>query len=80
MTIAVPTILDIQKDSKEKCAQFDVYLNGKKQTQCVLADSDKGYVIRYKTLYGVPVTRGNVRVVERIAGKVEIVLKDEVPA
>lgn len=65
--------LDIRNMDRKYCAQFDVTLNGVKQTQCIVADSDKGYVIRYKTSkFGLHEMKNGKTVHERVEGLVSI--------
>lgn len=70
--------LDIRNMDRKYCAQFDVTLNGVKQTQCIVADSDKGYVIRYKTSkFGLHEMKNGKTVHERVEGLVTIVNREK---
>ena len=69
--------LDIRNMDRKYCAQFDVTLNGVKQTQCIVADSEKGYVIRYKTgKFGLHEMKNGNTVHERVEGLVTIVNRE----
>ena len=47
------TRLDNSTMSADFCARFDVTFNGKRQTQCLIADVKRGYIKRYRHLFGV---------------------------
>lgn len=57
MTAPPVTRLDNAVDSKEKCSQYDVYFEDVKQTNCVIADVEMGYIERYVTYFGAIVRR-----------------------
>jgi hypothetical protein len=77
--LAVPVYLDIHKDSKQYCAMWDVYLNGVKQRACMVADVEKGHVIRFKHAIGNLPVRGRTGKFETevVRGKVEIRRKEQ---
>lgn len=63
-------------DGAETCRQYVVTLDGKVQKLCTFVDSEAGYVMRYKTVFGVPVRdRRGQAVVERVNGVVTITPK-----
>jgi hypothetical protein len=66
--------LDINKDTQEKCVQYDVFFNGVKQSLCVVADEEKGYIERYKFGIGRRPLKGRFGRIGTIKlhGKVEI--------
>lgn len=71
------TRLDINTMPKELCRKFDVILDGQMQKHCVVADAEKGYVLRYRTTpFGtIAIGRNNKALVQRVDGIVEIVKK-----
>jgi hypothetical protein len=73
--------LSLSEDGAGKCAQFDVYLDGVKQNACTVADSDEGYVLRYRrNVFGAPAMHKSGRpVIERKNGVVVIVRKGTPP-
>lgn len=72
--------LELATDGVATCMQYDVFFDGKRQTQCTVADAKAGYVIRYKLTFGVPaVDRHGKRITELVNGKVEIVPKGSQP-
>lgn len=71
-----PRRLDIRQDKPAFYTQFDVYLDGVKQSRCVVADVDKGYVERYLPNPAPWLTRF-ARRTERKSGAVVIVWRDD---
>lgn len=66
--------LDINKDTQAKCVQYDVFFNGVKQSLCIVADEEKGYIERYKFGMGRRPIKNRFGKIEtvRLSGKVEI--------
>lgn len=64
-----PESLDIRRDSVEHCKQWDIFLNGVRQTSCQVANAKDGYVIRFVRARGRLVSGAGT---EFIRGKVEI--------
>jgi hypothetical protein len=72
------TRLDVDVDGVEHCQKFDVFFNGKKQSQCLIADATRGYIKRYRTLWGKRVIDRHQRpMLEELRGKVEIIPKSQ---
>lgn len=71
-----PRRLDIRQDKPAFYTQFDVYLDGVKQSRCVVADADKSYVERYLPNPAPWLTRF-ARRTERKSGTVVIVWRDD---
>lgn len=72
-----PVRLNVDVDGVHFCAQFDVFFDGKRQTQCLIADSQHGYIKRYKSVMGAIVRRNGRVIVEEAHGKVEIVRRSK---
>lgn len=72
----LPVRLSLEHDGMA-CANYDVYFRGVKQSRCSIADSQHGYVVRFKTqVFGIPQRkRDGSFVTEKLHGKVEILLK-----
>ena len=71
--------LDIRNMDRKTCRAYDVFLDGVKQTTCVVADEAKGFVIRYRTTqFGAVMVKGNKSLTERVEGVVTITLKTPV--
>lgn len=73
----VPRRLELGLTPTHVCNAFDVYLDGKRQQLCTVADVDKGYIKRYVHGVGrkpVPNKEGAFDV-ELLWGKVQIVPK-----
>lgn len=72
----LPVRLSLEVDGMD-CANYDVYFKGIKQTRCSIADTQHGYVVRFKTqVFGVPQRkRDGTFATEKLHGKVEILLK-----
>ena len=71
-----PRRLDIRQDKPAFYTQFDVYLDGVKQSRAVVADADKGYLERYLPNPAPWLTRF-ARRTERKSGTVVIVWRDD---
>lgn len=69
----IPTRLVAAEDNKHELQKWDVYFDGKKQTQCIVADVGKGFIERYKSMFGVRISRGGRPLKETLYGKVLIV-------
>jgi hypothetical protein len=77
----VPQRLELGVTPTRICNAYDVYLNGKKQALCTVADVDKGYIKRYVRGVGrkpVPNKEGAFDV-ELLWGKVQIIPKGTKP-
>lgn len=76
----VPKRMETDKTPIAILKAFDVYFNGEKQTECTVADTEAGYIVRY-----IRSKRTNQLVrcdgsyaTEKLHGKVEFVRKGEV--
>ena len=72
--------LSILKDDPRYTAdasRYNVFLNGEKQTSCLIADSENGYVLRYKkNKIGVLCKGRNGKLItEEVFGNVVITIK-----
>lgn len=54
----VPKRLDINSTPREVCKAWRVFFNGVEQRACIIADREKGYILRYKTAIGSMPVRG----------------------
>jgi len=74
----IPKRMELGKTPKEICALYDVYLDGVQQFDCVVADTEKNFVVRYVRTNGIYVRgrHGGIRT-ERINGRVCIVKKGD---
>lgn len=73
-----PKRLSVDEHSADYCRMFEVFLDGKKQTRCTVADVEHGYVIRYKNaIFGIPIKNHKTGKVETetVKGLVRIVHK-----
>jgi hypothetical protein len=76
----VPTKLDNAIDPPHVCAAFDVYFKGKLQRDCIIADAKRGYIKRYRRIYGLLArNRAQQPMVEEVYGPVVIVPKGQPP-
>lgn len=74
-----PKKLDIRVDLREYCHMFEIFLDDKPVHACIVADAEKGLILRFKRAIGnKPVRSMNGKyLTETLRGKVEIRFKGE---
>ena len=64
------------KNTAERPQDYFVTLDGVKQTHCLIADDEKGFIRRYKTKNGLVICGRNGLITEDLTGVVVITKKE----